>query len=142
MHYTDSIQLPYPCRKVYEMVGDIERYPEFLPGWRKARILVRQGNRLEVEQELQAGPAVFRFHSSAHLQACSAISIISSDGPFRDMRIDWRFSEHSEGHCQVMVEMALSMRPGLRNSALKLLMGTGSGQLLPLFEQRARILYT
>ena len=127
---------------VFDMVADIERYPEFLPGWRKARILVRQGDRLEVEQELQAGPAVFRFHSSAHLQACSAISITSSDGPFRDMRIDWHFSEHNEEHCHSMVEMAVSMRTGLRNSALKLLMGTGSGQLLPLFEQRARILYS
>ena len=123
------------------MVGDIERYPDFLPGWRQARILERQGSRLEVEQELQAGPAVFRFHSSAQLQDCSAIRITSCDGPFREMRIEWQFREHDALHCRVTVELALRMRPGLRNHALKLLMESGSDQLLPLFERRARILY-
>ena len=127
---------------MFDMVADIERYPEFLPGWREVRIVERRGDRLEVEQALQTGPAIFHFHSHAQLQPCCAIGINSSDGPFRDMRIDWRFSEHGEDLCRVTVEMALSMRPGLRNSALKLVLETGSGQLLPLFEQRARVLYT
>ena len=127
---------------MFDMVADIERYPEFLPGWREVRILERQDDHLEVAQVLQTGPAVFRFHSTAHLQSCSAIGISSSDGPFDDMRIDWRFSEQGEDRCRVTVEMVLSMRPGLRNQALKLVLETGSGQLLPQFERRARILYT
>lgn len=141
MHFTDTIELPYPCRQVFDMVADIGRYPEFLPGWREARILERQDNRLLAEQQLQAGPAVFRFHSTAQLQPCSEIRITSNDGPFREMMIGWRFSENDEVNCRVTVEMALVMRPGLRNGALKLLLETGSNQLLPLFERRAHMLY-
>ena len=33
MRYTDSTQLPYPRRQVFDLVADIEQYPEFLPGW-------------------------------------------------------------------------------------------------------------
>ena len=68
MHYCDSTQLPYPCERVFDMVADIERYPEFLPGWTHARILDRHDNRLHAEQQLQTGPAVFRFHSTALLE--------------------------------------------------------------------------
>jgi hypothetical protein len=38
--------------------------------------------------------------------------------------------------------MKLAMKPGLLNRALQLLLQTGSSQLLPLFERRARLLYT
>lgn len=141
MHFTDTTELPYPCRQVYDMVADIERYPEFLPGWYEVRVLERRGDCLEVEQALQTGPAVFRFHSKAQLQPCSGIRITSNDGPFREMVIEWHFSEIDAVNCRVTVEMMLAMRPGLRNGALKLLLETGSSQLLPLFERRAHILY-
>jgi ribosome-associated toxin RatA of RatAB toxin-antitoxin module len=140
--YTDSMQLPYPCRQVFDLVADFERYPEFLPGWKQARILERQDNRLFAEQQLQTGPAVFHFHSTAQLQPCSGIHITSTDGPFREMHIDWCFTPRDETHCRVTVELALAMRPGLMNGALKVLLESGSSQLLPLFERRARLLYT
>ena len=34
------------------------------------------------------------------------------------------------------------MKPGLVNGALQLLLETGSSELLPLFERRARMLYS
>ncbi len=124
------------------MVADIERYPQFLPGWREARILQRQDHHLEVDQALQAGPAVFRFFSKAYLQPCTDIRIKSEDGPFREMVIEWRFSELDEAYCRASIEMRVLMRPGLRNHALKLLMETGGAQLLPLFQRRAQALYS
>lgn len=141
MHYFDSINMPYTCRQVFDLVADIERYPEFLPGWKQARIVERHADRLYAEQQLQTGPAVFRFHSTARLEPCSGIHISASDGPFRDMTIDWCFVPDEQSQCTVTLEMKLAMQPGLTNSALKLLLEAGSSQLLPLFEERARKLY-
>ena len=142
MRYSDSTQLPYPCRQVFDLVADIERYPEFLPGWKHSRILDRNDNRLYAEQQLQTGPLVFRFHSTALLEPCSGIHISANDGPFRELHIDWCFTPIDDDHCRVMVELKLAMRPGLRNGALQLLLVTGSSELLPLFERRARMLYS
>ena len=86
MHYSDSMQLPYAHQQVFDMVADIERYPEFLPGWKQVRVLNSNDNRLFVEQQLQAGLAVFHFHSTAMLEPCSRIQIIANDGPFHDLR--------------------------------------------------------
>lgn len=142
MHYSDSTQLPYPCRQVFDLVADIECYPEFLPGWKQARILDRKDNRLYVEQQLQTGPAVFRFHSTALLEPCSRIQITADDGPFQDLLIDWCFTPGDAGQCRMSLELKLAMKPGLVNGALQLLLGTGSSELLPSFERRARMLFS
>ena len=142
MRYTDSIQLPYPGRAVFEMVADIERYPEFLPGWRYARILERQNDRLHVEQQLQAGPATFRFFSTAVLEPFSGIHIRANDGLFRDLRIDWRITPVDADSCRLAVEVELAAKPGLRNSALLVLLKAGSSELLPTFARRAQALYS
>ncbi|MGB5439283.1 MAG: SRPBCC family protein [Gammaproteobacteria bacterium] len=142
MHYSDSTRLPYPCQQVFDLVADIERYPEFLHGWKHARILERDENRLYVEQQLQTGPAIFRFHSTALLEPGSGIHISANDGPFRDLHIDWCFTSIADDHCIVKVELKLAMKPGLMNGALLLLLGTGSSELLPQFERRARLLYS
>lgn len=142
MHYSDSTQLPYPCRQVFDLVADIERYPEFLPGWKQARILDRNDNRLLVEQQLQTGPAVFLFHSTALLEPCSGIHITANDGPFHDLHIDWCFTPDTDDQCRITVELKLDMKPGLMNGALQLLLGAGSSELLPSFERRARMLFS
>ncbi len=127
---------------MFDVIADIERYPEFLPGWTHARILERNDNSLYAEQQLQTGPAVFRFHSTARLQPCSGIHISANDGPFRQLDIDWCFGASDEDHCTVTLDLMLTTRPGLINSALKIMLETGSSQLLPLFERRARMLYS
>ena len=99
-------------------------------------------NRLHAEQQLQTGPAVFRFHSTALLEPCSAIRISSDDGPFREMQLDWCFSPVTGDQCRVAIEMTLAMKPGLANGALQLLLEAGSSELLPLFERRARSLFS
>lgn len=142
MHYSDSMQLPYTCQQIFGMVADIERYPEFLPGWKQVRVLSRNDNRLFVEQQLQAGPAVFHFHSTALLEPCSGIQIIANDGPFHDLHIDWCFTSSIDDQCRITVEVKLDTKPGLMNGALQLLIGTGSSELLSLFERRARVLFS
>ena len=142
MHYSDSTLLPYPCRQIFDLVADIECYPEFLPGWKQARILERNDNRLFVEQQLQTGPAVLRFHSTALLVPCSGIHITANDGPFQDLHIDWCFTPNVADHCRLALELQLAMKPGLVNGALQILLGTGSSELLPSFERRAHMLYT
>ena len=47
-----SALLPYPATHLFDLVNDIERYPEFLPWCRKAEIVSRQ------EQEVLASLVV------------------------------------------------------------------------------------
>jgi len=142
MQHSDSKHLPYSCRQMFALVADIESYPAFLPGWSSARILLSDGSQLQVEQHLRLGPLDLRFHSSARLEECTRILITSNDEPFRHMSIDWHFAPLPENHCAVSVEITLALETGLLRHPLEQALGHSSGQLLRLFEQRARTLYS
>ncbi len=142
MHYFDSKQLPYTCGQLFTLIADIESYPSFLPGWSSARIVHSDNSRLRVEQQLRLGLLDLHFDSTALLDDCNRILITSSDTPFREMTIDWRFTPLPENHCELSVEMTLALQAGLLKHPLEqMLRGTGA-QLLRLFENRAHSLYS
>ena len=63
MEYSDSAILSFAPQQVFDVVADIEKYPEFLPGWISAAIVERQGNTVQVEQELGFAFLNWRFTS-------------------------------------------------------------------------------
>ena len=142
MHYFDSKRLPYTCAQLFALVADVESYPAFLPGWSSVRILRSDKSQLEVEQHLQMGPLDLSFHSTTRLEDCSRILVTSNDTPFRNMVIDWRFTPLAENRCEISVEITLEVQPGLLKRPLEIILGYGNGQLLQLFENRARSLYS
>ncbi|MFZ0467637.1 MAG: type II toxin-antitoxin system RatA family toxin [Thiogranum sp.] len=142
MQRCDIKKLPYSCEQVFDLVADIESYPDFLPGWSSARILHSGASHMLVEQQLRLGPLDLRFQSTAELERSRRILISTSDPPFHNLTIDWRFAPQPGGHCEVRVETTLALKPGILSKPLEHLLAGGSGQLLPLFEARARSLYS
>lgn len=142
MHHLDSKRLPYTCKQLFDLVVDIEKYPAFLPGWSRVRILYSDNSRLEVEQQLQVGPLPLRFHSSAQLEDGRRILITSNDAPFGTMTIDWHFTPQAEDHCEVSVEITLALQAGLLKRPLSRILAHSGGELLLLFEKRAHSLYS
>jgi len=61
---------------------------------------------------------------------------------FHEMTIDWHFKSLPENHCEVSVEITLLLQPGLLTYPLEKRLGQSSSQLLRLFENRARSLYS
>lgn len=131
--------LPYRCEQLFDLVLDIERYPEFVPGYSRARILYRDGATLEVEQQVGLGPAAFRFRSRAECVALESISIRALDGPFRRLDVIWRFLP-LEGGCRVTAETHYELAPllvPLLQGGLALL----APRLLDAFARRAAELF-
>ena len=142
MQHSDSRQLPYSCKQLFDMIADIESYPAFLPGWSRVRVLHRGDARLDVEQQLQIGPLPLRFNSTAQLEDCRHILITSSNAPFGNMTVDWHFTPLANRHCEVSVEIELDLHAGPFQHPLSRVLAHSSDELLSLFEQRAHRLYT
>ncbi len=48
--FTVQEVLRHPRAEVFDLVADIERYPEFVPGWKEARALWEDKDHRSVEQ--------------------------------------------------------------------------------------------
>jgi coenzyme Q-binding protein COQ10 len=141
MDFFDSAELPWSCRQLFDLIADIERYPEFLPYWSEVRILESGGNSLYVQQRLDAGPVPVRFRTRVAFEPERRIRIITEDGPLRGMEIEWRFEPAGENRCRVGLRVHREPVRGLLRGPLEALLTRSSRELLPLFRRRARDLY-
>lgn len=82
---------------MFDLVNDVERYPEFLHWCRGARVEARQGN--TIEATLQIGVLGFEqsFRTRNTLQRPERIGIDLVSGPFRRLRGEWRFATANGG---------------------------------------------
>jgi len=87
-----SARVAYTPEQMFDLVNDVERYPEFLEWCKGARIDARHGSMIEAT--LDIGFFGFRqsFRTRNSLRRPERIGIDLISGPFRRLRGEWRFT--------------------------------------------------
>ncbi len=133
--------LPFTCEQLFDLAADVERYPEFLPGWISARVVTREDNVLHVEQVLGIGPVRLRFDSRTVLHRPERIDVTSSDRPFRHYRLTWLFAPGSVVFCNLSVTVDLELQSGLLQHVVNQVLPVSIEGAISAFEARANRLY-
>ncbi len=132
--------LPYRCGQVFDLLADIERYPQFLPGWSSAHISRRQGDTLYVEQVVGFGALRLPFSSVAQLHPPECIEIASQDRLFRRYALTWRI-EPGAGGCRIGVTAEIELASWLLQLAVDRFLAGATDDIIAAFEARAHALY-
>ena len=99
--HSESRIVPYTADLMFEVVSDIERYPEFLPWIVALRMLSRQENDLTAEMAVGYGPFRERYTSRVTLEpAARTVDAVAIKGPFRQLETHWRFTPDNAG-CRI-----------------------------------------
>jgi ribosome-associated toxin RatA of RatAB toxin-antitoxin module len=135
-----SARVPYTAAQMFELVNDIERYPEFLHWCTGAHVHSRQGN--VVEATLDIG--VLGFHRSFRtrntLTRPQRIQIELVTGPFRRMRGEWSFADLAH-ESQVALSLAFEVTVSPFGIVFSKLFEELAGAQMAAFVSRARELY-
>lgn len=133
--------LPYGAAQLFELAADVERYPEYLPGWIAVRIRKREAGAYYTEQVVGLGPVRLEFESRVVLRPPERIDVTSDDPRFRAFRLWWIFEPQPGGRCRVSVTAAVQFRSRLLQRAAYRALGAAAGDIIAAFEARARHLY-
>lgn len=95
--YTAGRRVANDPEQLFDLVSDIERYPDFVPGYRAAKILRREGARLEVRQTVSVLGWKSTFDSIARLDPPRALEIDASPPGFRRLHILWELKPEDQG---------------------------------------------
>nr|VFJ55376.1 MAG: coenzyme Q-binding protein COQ10 [Candidatus Kentron sp. DK] len=139
-HTTQRI-LPYAREHIFDLVADVESYPDFLPFWRQARIHARDGNTYYTDQEVWMGVMQERFQTKTVLRYPTTIDVSSSEGFFRELAIHWDFEPKPEGSCLITFTQTWKLRSFLKQQLVGLLLVENSRTVMNAFEKRAHQLY-
>ena len=135
--HTETLIINVPCDHIFELVADVERYPEFLPFWRKAHIYRHRGEAIYfTEQEIGLGLLQGYFRTRTELIRPSQIEVTSQDGLFRNFNILWKFGDTAKG-CQVVISLTWEVRSLLMQRAIDFVLPETARKMVDAFENRA-----
>ncbi len=140
-----SALVPHAARQVFDLVNDIERYPEFLPWCREAQIVAATPVMIDARLTLAKGQMRAQFTTRNALSAPDSISMSLIDGPFRRLDGVWRFTrllrEGVESGCKVELELDFEMAGLLLQRTLGGVFSRAAGTMVDAFCARARSVY-
>ena len=125
-----------PQERLFELIADVEEYPDFLPMWVDARIYRRRGNTYFTEQEIGLGPLRQRFRTKTELTPPTRIEVTSADGLFREFFIRWDLASAGQ-NCRVDISLSWEVRSFLMQKAIDLLLPETARSMVLAFERRA-----
>jgi coenzyme Q-binding protein COQ10 len=88
---------PYTPAQVFDVVADVQRYPEFLPWCVGARILHRDRDAFDAEVLVGFRFIRERYSSRVKLARPDTIDVTYTSGPFRHLVNTWNFRASPEG---------------------------------------------
>lgn len=146
MHHHVSRVLPYTPDQLFRLVGEVDRYPEFVPWissmrtW-NARTLADGVE--TVDAEAGVGFSFLRERFATRVRRDSVerqIDVNLLSGPFRRLTNTWRFLEDEAG-TRVEFDIDFQFKSRLLEGLLSANFHHAVEKLMGCFEDRARALY-
>jgi len=118
--HTARLRLRYPTPQLFDLVADVESYPQFMPWVVAATILRRQDRTIWVEMTIGTGPLRRRFSTVGVLDRPGRIDVSSDDPLFERFKQTWTFEPAPEGGTIVTYDIDFEFR----SRPLQFLMGS------------------
>jgi len=133
--------LPYTPDQMYNLVADVDKYPEFLPWCIGARVRRRRGDTIVADLVIGFKMIRERFTSEVKLKPDDMrIDVRYLEGPFRYLNNAWVFYEHERG-CVVDFYVDFEFRTRFLQRMMEPLFNEAVRRMVKSFENRAAQLY-
>ena len=147
MRHHVSKLLPYEPDQLFRLVGDVDRYPEFVP-WITA-MRTWNARRLSegveaVDAEAGVGFAFLRERFSTRVRRDALnkqIDVTLLSGPFKKLENRWRFIAAGHGCTRVEFDIDFEFKSRLLGAVLTANFAHAVDKLMACFEGRAKSLY-
>ncbi len=132
----------YSAEKMYNLVTDIEKYPEFLP-WCSQTLVQPQEKDHSVLATMVIDFHGFKqsFTTKNYNTAFKSITMTLEKGPFKQLDGKWTFTELQENRSRVDLELNYEFSNFLFEKMLAPIFDIVSISLVDSFHQRARSVY-
>ena len=136
-----SILVTYSAEQMFDLVSDVDRYPEFLPWCGSAQVRPLGDDAVEAATDPAEVDRDRRFATrNVHVRP-NEIRMQLVDGPFRRLEGQWRFRVLRPDACRVELLLRYEFASGLLGRAIAPVFDGISASLVDSFSQRADALY-
>ena len=139
--YTERQHLPYAAPQLFDLVADVERYPEFMPWVIEAHIRCRKDHTIITDMTVGVGAFRKRFSTIAVLDRPHRIDISSRDSMFDRFEQGWTFEPAAEGGTNVEYHVDFKFRSLVLQMLMGALFADRAVATMSAYTRRAHRLY-
>ncbi|MGR9099576.1 MAG: type II toxin-antitoxin system RatA family toxin [Gammaproteobacteria bacterium] len=136
-----SALVRFSAQAMFELVDDIEAYPQFLPWCSGSRIILRQDDVVEAVVDICKGGFRKSFATRNRMDENGKIKMSLIDGPFSRLEGEWTFTPLREDACKISLDLEFEMSGKLANLAFGTVFNQICNTMVGSFTQRAKQLY-
>jgi coenzyme Q-binding protein COQ10 len=134
--------LPYTPEQIFDLVADVERYPEFLPWCVGARISRREEGLIVADLMIGFKMIRERYTSKVRLDRPHRVDVdYGNDGPFRYLENHWQFNRTEDGGCEVDFFLDFEFRSRMLQRLIGVVFQEAVRRMVAAFESRAKKIY-
>ncbi len=136
-----SALVKFSAFQMFELVNDIEAYPEFLPWCSGSKILKREGD--SIDAELQISKAGFNksFSTRNRNDGHGKLYMTLLNGPFSSLDGVWDFMPLREDASKISLELEFEMHGKLASLAFGAVFNQICNTMVSSFTERAKQVY-
>lgn len=139
--YRESKTLPYPIAFVFDLISDIEKYPEFLPWISDLKILEKSNNHLISDMFIQYKGFDTILKTRVDIEPLRSLNIVQEEGMLKHLTCQWQLEETEKNSTNVHFLIDFKPKSTLFSLAVSAVFDMVSKKVLQEFEARAKSLY-
>ena len=137
-----SALVEYTAQQMFDLVNDIESYPQFMQGCVSAKVLEQDDKQLVGQLRLKKAGISQEFTTRNTMDYPRSIAMELVEGNFSNFNARWEFEPLSDAACKVTLNMEFEFGGGLVDAALEKLFSSSANNLVDALVERAKLVYT
>ena len=136
-----SCRVPHTAAEMFDLVNDIESYPEFLHWVRAARIDERGDDYMKATMDIGISGIHKSFTTRNTFERPHRLDIELVSGPFRHLDGLWEFEDLGDGECEVSVTLTFEVVASPLSMVFSMVFEELVRAQVSAFVQRADVVY-
>ncbi len=138
---TRSALVSFSADQMFNLVNDVARYPEFLPGCSGSRVIESSDTSMVASVDVSKAGISKTFTTSNRLTQGAMIMMELVDGPFKKLQGGWHFTPLDDQACKVELKLEFEFSSRMIEMAFGKIFNELTGNMVSAFTQRAKQVY-
>lgn len=139
--HAEQKNLPYTPEQLFDLVAEVDLYPQFLPWCIASRITRREGDILYADLVIGYKMVREKFGSKVTLNKPDHIHVEYLSGPMKYLSNHWRFIREPDGSCTIDFYVEFEFKNIIFQKLMDVFFNEAVRRMVAAFEARARDLY-
>jgi len=126
---------------MYALVADVASYPDFLPWCLATRVRSVENNVMIADMVIGFKMIREKYTSEVTLNPDKEVKIVYKNGPFKYLNSHWKFTDKTEGGCEIDFFVDFEFRSALLQKVMGAVFNEAVQLMMSAFQKRAVQLY-